>query len=161
MSFIQRRYSAVKKQRGISLLEVLLSLSIIAIILIMATRYFFVANENKNVNQVRAQIGALLAATQLWKGSNPSYENLSLEQLISTGDFPSSANVKNNKLYDPWGDEIMLAPTGVSGFTITVTLPTATDCNKLLSSYPQGASGSGTARCASNAFTLTEGTAGT
>ena len=34
-----------KFMRGISLLEVLLSLSIIAIILVMATRYFFVASK--------------------------------------------------------------------------------------------------------------------
>ena len=36
----------ITKQLGISLLEVMLSLSIIAIILVMATKYFFVANRS-------------------------------------------------------------------------------------------------------------------
>ena len=67
------KFIGKRLQRAISLLEVLLSLSIIAIILVMATRYFFVASNNDKINILRQQIGSLVAAVNSWKNQNPQY----------------------------------------------------------------------------------------
>ena len=81
-----RSYLLKNYFKAISLLEVLLSLSIIAIILVMATRYFFVATNNDKVNILRQQIGSLVAAVNSWKNQNPQYtETLTIQQLSNDG----------------------------------------------------------------------------
>src|SRR3990167_4850439 len=128
-----------KYQRAISLLEVLLSLSIIAIILVMATRYFFVASNNDKVNIVRQQIGSLVAAINSWKNQNPQYtSDLTVETLSNDGFLANSRSLSEDKstLYDPWGDTINLQTIAGSGAQITVDLPTQSDCDSLQNSYP-------------------------
>ena len=50
------------KQRGISLLEVLLSLSVIAIILVMATRYYRSAQQSQQVSNAVSMISGIVTA---------------------------------------------------------------------------------------------------
>lgn len=135
------------KQFGISLLEVLLSLTIIAIILVMATRYFFIANNNDRINTIRQQIGSVIAGVNGWKGQNHKYSTdqnfLSIlynrgflarsTSLRITGSIPSA----NVKLYDPWGATINVTSNG-SGVQIAVKLPKQSDCISILNSYPAG-----------------------
>jgi Tfp pilus assembly protein PilV len=124
------------KQQGISLLEVLLSVSIIAVILVLATKYFFVASNNTKVNSTVTQISGLVAATNTWKGINPYYDTLSIQTLYNAGqlqDFPGlTVNASTASLYDLWGDLFTIAPaTSAAGSvqaTITLTLPNAGLC---------------------------------
>jgi len=137
---MQRKYQA-----GISLLEVLLSLSIIAIILVMATRYFFVASNADRINIARQEVGELIAATHSWKNQNPTYgTGLTISQLFSDGFLANSSNMSQDrsKMYDPWGQEIGFT-SSATGVTITMTLPTAPDCTSLLNSYPSTPDGKG------------------
>lgn len=95
------------KQRGISLLEVMLSISVIALILVMATRFFYVANNNNKVNTAISQVAGLEAAMYSWKGANLTYEGVDIDQLFAAGElvnFPG-AGEENGKqvLYTPWG----------------------------------------------------------
>lgn len=127
--------------RAISLLEVLLSLSIIAIILVMATRYFFVASNNDKVNILRQQIGSLVAAVNSWKNQNPQYtSDLTIAELSNEGFLANSRSLSNDKstLYDPWGDAITLTSVEGQGAQITVNMPKASDCDALQNSYPDG-----------------------
>src|SRR3990167_10875228 len=73
------------REQWLSLLEVLLSLSIIAIILIMARRYFFVASHNDKVNITVSQIGGLIAAVHNYNGADPNYSNMTIEKLSVPG----------------------------------------------------------------------------
>lgn len=144
-----RQPSVWTRQSGISLLEVLLSLSIIAIILVMATRYFFVANNNDKVNMVRQEVGSVIAAVNAWKNQNPQYSaDLTIAQLSQDGFLANSHSLSTDKstLYDPWGDPIQLSVTG-NAAQITVTLPKPSDCTALQNSYPDGS-------CQDNVFSL-------
>ena len=139
-----------KHIKAISLLEVLLSLSIIAIILVMATRYFFVAANNDKVNELRQQIGAVVAGVNAWKNQNPQFSpSLTIAQLYTDGFLAKSSSLSSDDatLYDPWGDQISLTATGTAA-QITVTMPKKSDCNAILNSYPDGTCGGG------NTFTL-------
>lgn len=141
-----------KLMKGISLLEVLLSLSIIAIILVMATRYFFVASNNNKVNTVRQEIGSLIAGITSWKNENPLYSpSLTIQALYNAGFLANSNSLSTDKsiLYDPWGGTINLAVAQDTGATISDTLPTAAECTSLLNSYPDGNCGGG------NTFSIT------
>ena len=126
-------------QTGISLLEVLLSLSIIAIILVMATRYFFVASNNDRINTVRQQLGSLVAAVHSWKDQNPQYNNnLTISALYEDGFLARSSSlvVSGNQasLYDPWGQEITIN-SGTDSATIKLALPKLSDCKTLQNSF--------------------------
>ena len=137
---LQRLY-----QTGISLLEVLLSLSIIAIILVMATRYFFVASNTDRVNIARQEVGELIAATHSWKNQNPTYDpSLTINQLYQDGFLATSSSLSaaRDKMYDPWGNEITYTASA-TGVSISMTTPSAGDCTSLLNSYPGTPDGKG------------------
>lgn len=131
----------IKRIRAISLLEVLLSLSIIAIILVMATRYFFVASNNDKINIARQQVGSLVAAINSWKNQNPQYTaDLTIAQLNHDGFLANSHSLSGDKstLYDPWGDPLTLSVSPEKGAQISLTMPKDSDCNSLQNSYPDG-----------------------
>ena len=78
------------KQQGISLLEVLLSLGIIAIVLVMVIKYFFVANRNDKISTVRQQIGEVVSAIESWQSGHTAYGDtlsLSIGTLSDQGFF--------------------------------------------------------------------------
>ena len=143
-------FTAKFNQLGISLLEVLLSLSIIAIILVLATRYFFVATNNNKVNTAISQISGIIAAIHTWKGINTSYTGVSVQVLYDAGqlaNFPGldDATISAVKLKDLWGDEFNVTPASDNNHvTITLTLPDAGNCEALRNAY-NGATCSGTA----------------
>ncbi len=147
---------SVRKQKGISLLEVLLSLSIIAIILVMATRYFFVANRNDKVNTVRQQMGALISAVESWKSQNASYSatpsltvgTLSNEGFLADSNYMVNLGTSNATLNNPWGYRIAVMNVSDNGVDITTTLPGINECRSLRNSYPDAQ------KCASGVFTL-------
>lgn len=153
---MKRLRLSMRKQKGISLLEVLLSLSIISIILVMATRYFFVANRNDKVNTVRQQVGSLISAVESWKNQNATYSatpSLSIGTLSSDGFMANSSfmvnqGTPNASLNNPWGYPIKVTSSGVNGADITTTLPGLNECRSLRNSYPDAQ------KCTAGEFTL-------
>ena len=139
----------VKLQSGISLLEVLLSVSIIAIILVMATKYFFVANDNDRVNVLRQQIGSIVAAIHSWKGQNPKFSSeISYLKLSQEGFLPKSKYCEESQgdgrhvgycqqMYTPWGRPIVMSPDG-NGVNLSAALKSHNECVALQNSYPDG-----------------------
>jgi len=140
-----------KKQRGISLLEVMLSLSIIAIVLVLAAKYFFAASNNQSLNRTRSTIGLVVSAVQSLKANQADYTGIDTEKVASTellansGDVSSGTAIKN-----AWGSDIVVAPNS-SNVEITTTLPTDNDCKALENSYTSSS-------CSGAAFSLTVGT---
>lgn len=140
---------------GISLLEVLLSITIIGIILVMGTRYFFVASNNDRINTTRQEIGAVLSAIQNWKNQNPQYSaSLNISALYNAGFLADSTSLVTSgnppnataTLFSPWGQPIYVVGSGV-GASITVSLPKNSDCIALQNSFPDGL-------CSLNNFSL-------
>ena len=93
-------------QKGVSLLEVLLSLSIIAIVLIMATRYFLAAKNSALMNDAMSRVTMLQGAVEEYKHANggtlPS--NFAISTIKSSlGNFASDGTLET-----PWGDAITI-----------------------------------------------------
>lgn len=153
---MKRCYSFKKNQKGISLLEVLLSLGIIAIILVMATKYFFIADRNDKINTVRQQIGEVISAIESWKAEHPTYADtpaLSIGTLSDQGFLANSSlmvnpGTSNATLDNPWGYSISITNVSDSGVDITTTLPGVNECRSLRNSYPDAEN------CTSGQFTL-------
>lgn len=102
----------MNKKLGISLLEVMLSLSIIAIILILALRYFDVALQEQKVTEANRMIQSTRSAASNWLVSHDDYKGMSLAALQQRDLLPKNFN-------NPWG-EVVTIEGDTSGTFFTV-----------------------------------------
>ncbi|QLH41638.1 MAG: prepilin-type N-terminal cleavage/methylation domain-containing protein [Coxiellaceae bacterium] len=144
----------LRSQQGIGLLELMLSLAIIAILLIMATRYYNVAYQSEKVNEGAAQINNLVGALANWKADQPNYSNLvsstssdAITTLSDRGLVTSQTASKTN----PWGTSISLTVDTSGNFvTFEQTIP-KTACLSLADKF---ASYSATCDSSSGKFSM-------
>lgn len=139
MLAIQNKMTTLKsqslgKQRGISVLEVMLSLAIIAVILVMATRYYKTAQQSQQVKNALNMVGGIVDAEVDYAAANSNAYNGSIEDLSTKGYLPpgiggTGATAGN----DPWGNPIGLQTNSGGGFTITFTQVPVNTCNELAS----------------------------
>jgi len=110
-------FSFAKRQIGIGLLELMLSLSIIAVLLVMATRYYMSAALNSRVNQTADALLSLPAAAECWAasstnsaaGSTGTYNGINLYAISYTDKcYPTSLVAKSDtsgkSLLTPYGN---------------------------------------------------------
>lgn len=103
------------RQLGISLLEVLLVLVIVASILLMAVRYFSVSVRNTRVATSVRQIQFLTRASYEWLqtqkqenfSDDPNGTTISLQKLIDAGLVTPD---DKGEYLDSWGGNIIVAP---------------------------------------------------
>jgi len=95
-----------RQQRGISLLEVMLSLAIIAIILVMAARYFGLASNTSKLNQATNQINEIIQGLAQWQNNEGNYAGASLQSLYTQG-FITQQTGKGTGA-NSWGGNITL-----------------------------------------------------
>lgn len=97
-----------KMQRGIGLLELMLSLAIIAILLIMATRYYQSASNNQNINQAVDMVNAVKSAVKNYMNSNlNSTAYPTVTQLEAAGYLPD--NYASSATANPWNGSICVS----------------------------------------------------
>lgn len=113
-----------KKQTGIGLLELMLSLAIIAILLVMATRYFTSARQSQQVASAVSLVNAITAAASNYaategNGSAPG----SMGALASF--LPPESST------DPWGGTVKVGGTSATAFTIALGNAPADACTMI------------------------------
>ncbi len=127
------------KQQGISVLEVMLSLGIIAIILVMATRYYRSASISTQVSNGLSVLHCIVAAETNYGLANSNSYTTDISALIAGNYLPK------NLSQDPWGGTISLAALPGQGIAITfpsVPLPVCNNLMKVVQSEAQVMSGS-------------------
>ncbi len=122
----------VKSQRGIGLLELMLSLAIIAILLVMATRYFASARQGQQVAGAISMIQAVAAASQnYFIAHNNTFSNMGLSSLKSGNYLPTNSSVNG-----PWGGQIQVQGGSDSAHptAVKITIPNVPGaaCNELM-----------------------------
>lgn len=115
----------LNKNRGISLLEVMLSLAIIAVILVMATRYFGIASKESLVNQATQQISEIRQGYARWQTDRGAITGVTLAQLQTAGYITAQTATTPNPL--PGG----ALTTDPAAGTMTVTVPNNAQCENL------------------------------
>jgi type II secretory pathway pseudopilin PulG len=85
-----------RKFHGISLLELMLALVIIAMIVFTVTRYYSVTEENLKVTQAEEMINNIVKGSYQWGQGQPNYTALSTQALIDAGFIPDNYKV------NPW-----------------------------------------------------------
>ena len=125
------------KQIGISLLEVLLSLVIIATITTMAIRYFTVTNRSMRVSTSIKEIAHLTNLSYEWLqaqrqndfSGKPTGTSISMQVLADTRLI---GNLEREK-YNPWGGTISIEPGANPSYVkITLTHIPQKDCRAIV-----------------------------
>lgn len=103
------------KQKGIGLLELMLSLAIIAILLIMATRYYQSASNSQAISQALDMMNAVKSGVKNYMNSNLNSATLpSVATLVTNGYLPASygSSASVNATANPWGGMICVEAGG-------------------------------------------------
>lgn len=111
------------KFKGISLLEVMLSLAIIAIILLLATRYFGIASTSNNVNSEMSQVNEIRQGTQQFYVNSGDYPKKFADLAPYTSANTAAGNAAFAGATITWN-------TGTPP-TVSVTTPDPSSCNLL------------------------------
>jgi len=119
------------KTKGIGLLELMLALSIIAVLLVAATRYFKSTDSSRKVNAAVDILQVVINASEDWRTTNNNYADISLAALQKQGLLPGNTEWTESS-GNPWGGGIKVT-TNDSGKTIALTLTQVPlkECNSL------------------------------
>lgn len=125
-----------KKTRGISLLECLLAITLIATITLMAVRYYIITLRNTHVSQAISQVNRLTSASYEWlRLQNQSdFSGEDTGEAITTQTLLQAELIQpNTDTIDPWGGAITISPgiTDPSYVAITLTNIPQKDCYNL------------------------------
>jgi Tfp pilus assembly protein PilE len=108
-----------RRAKGIGLLELMLSLAIIAILLVMATRYYLSASLASDVNEVVSNIQAVEGCLANWRPKKLT--DFTLSTCVTNGWFPE-ASASGDNMVTPWGNATIT--TSLTDITIAVIAKT-------------------------------------
>lgn len=140
-----------KNQKGFGLLELMLSMVIVALLLIMATRYYQSARSNARINEAVSLVQTIANAANNIEIGKGDYDGITNESVNTY--LPASAQ----KNMDPWGGVLTIAGNKTT-LTITMAGPGSTDCNKLVDALGSGTNDGSYMKysCDAGTFTATE-----
>jgi len=120
-----------KSQKGLGLLEVLLVIAITATILVMATRFFVVANDNLQVSQSITQIDKITKASYKWLAMH-RMSDFSTDDGVTMSDLVDSGLLTKRDERSPWGGEVTVeAGTDPSHVLVTFLNVSQGNCKSL------------------------------
>jgi hypothetical protein len=125
------------RQCGIGLLELMLSLTVIALLLVMASQYYGTVRTNYRVHEGLGIIHAVYVASESWLQNNPTIPASPLSGFTKNGSLPSDFDPTNpSPLLNPWGGDLKAAGKDQT-ITITMSNVPTTDCNNLTAKLQQ------------------------
>ncbi len=129
---------------GFSLLELLLSIGIISLIILMATRYFVTARNAQLVSAAVLQIQGVRAGISSMIAQGVTTPSIDL--LCRSGGLPSSycdSSSTTNTLISPWSttgnskDLVTISNNATDLFTLTYYFPIGPACQATLNAFTQ------------------------
>lgn len=96
----------MEQQRGNSLLEILLVITVSSVIIILAVRYFTVVDLNMRVARAISQIDVISRASYEWL----EYEREADFSKISAAALEQSGLLKGRDFKNPWGGAVEVMP---------------------------------------------------
>jgi len=91
------------KQKGIGLLELMLSLAIIAILLVMATRYYGAASKSEKVDDTIQLISEISVGVNSLSAAGKAPANITVNELYNNGYLADKrVSTDYKKIKNPW-----------------------------------------------------------
>lgn len=124
-------------QQGIGLLELMLSVAIIALLLIVATRYFVVVRTTQQTTNAISMVeGVRAAAGNYSVGQTNNYANITMVALNNQGLLPKDlvgTAATPGQGVNPWGGNLQVAPSSDGGqVIITLTQVPQANCEGIV-----------------------------
>lgn len=94
-----------QKNKGIGLLELMLSLAVIGILIVMVTIYYKPASQAGNINQAINMLQAIQSAGQRWLLTNDIYDKDPLSDFVDRNFLPNSFS---SNMTNPWGGKLTI-----------------------------------------------------
>ncbi len=112
----------MNNQYGLSVLEILFSLAVTAVILVMVANYYYTQNQRyMQVTQAAAQIQQIANVSYEWQTAQQQidfkgidFQTLQTAGLLAEDDFSQ---------VDPWGEKIVLTADPTDAHYLQITLP--------------------------------------
>lgn len=102
----------IKSIAGVTLLEIMLVLSVAALIIVMSIRYYKTSIDNENINVILEDVTAVTAAADSIAASGNTYANVTTAGVTGIlGSYNSST---------PYGGSFVIASVSASGYTGTL-----------------------------------------
>lgn len=130
----------LKRIRGIGLLELMLSLAIIAILLIMATRYYQSASASQKLSQAVDMYAAIKGAANNYYNSQSQSGQYAdtIAELVMAGYLPPSyldndvaSSGGKSTISSPWNSAISVGGSG-GQITVGMVVPDQPTCQQLV-----------------------------
>lgn len=134
------QFRNIKKQQGVTLIELLLGLGIIVVILGVGIIIYNQTQQGSRAYTAETGVLSLVAAVKT-VNPNPSYAGLSQSTIINAGKAPSNM-VSGTALINPWGGSVTIAPATYNGtanaaFLMTYNDVPRSECNSLVNGVAQ------------------------
>ncbi|MBX9705583.1 MAG: hypothetical protein K2Q14_03760 [Gammaproteobacteria bacterium] len=112
--FVQKRR---QKIRGIGLLELMLTLSLLAVMIMVAVEYYSSANTEQEATTVVNSYSTIKSAVENYLADNPTAGVPTMALLVQNGYLPSVYNTSLNM----WGGTITVTTSGNAAFAVAQT----------------------------------------
>lgn len=111
----------MKRNKGFTLIEILMVISVIALISIGAFTFFTQAMDSARSSQAKQSVNGLIVSVRDLYQGQPDYSDLDTQTVIDAGIVPSSWAVNNGDIENNFGGpvEVNVASDDASRFTIT------------------------------------------
>lgn len=120
------------RQKGFSLLEVLIVIGLVAILAVVTLNYYNKANAGANVQRVTTDLMAITSAVRDYAGHRPAYTSVTVENLIKTDKLASSlVNEDGDALVNQFGGDITVTGAATT-FDVAYTLVPTNECNSIV-----------------------------
>lgn len=114
----------MKRQLGMTLLEIILVLAAVGIVLTLALRFFVVVNTNLKLTRAVTQIQTLTKASEQWLQAQRqlNYEGAASGSAISTAKLETAGLITAGDTKNPWGGDILISPSSVNPSYVNLTM---------------------------------------
>jgi len=123
-------------QRGVTLVELLLGLAVIAVVLGIVMLLWDHTNADASAYKTRTGFDAILTGVKALY-LQPQYANITTTAMIASNKIPQSMVSNANEIVAPWGAQIHISPSALGGpagsaFDITFDAVPAAQCSPLV-----------------------------
>ncbi|QLH41695.1 MAG: type II secretion system protein [Coxiellaceae bacterium] len=130
----------LRHKSGIGLLELMFSLAIIAVLLILASRYYQTARTGQQVNEAANMINNVYTAANDWIQNHDSFqptescepENNMICDFVGNGTVPADFSGATS---NPWGGNIAAIGSGATQLKVTMSNVPVTACQNLIAKF--------------------------
>ena len=120
MKALSNNFNGGSRQKGLTLIELMISLSIAAIVLAgIYAVYQGTTNDQSTTTEIRSAQAIASKIRNIFPNGRNNYSGLSNQMVINAQGFPANMNTSGTTVYNTWAGTVTVAANAAPGFDIT------------------------------------------